>query len=66
MADKSDAHGAAVEEVAYRLLVHVANAEGKKLNSPGQPGEKDFLDRAYILNTFCECLEAAKGRRDWH
>ena len=55
MPDKSETHGGTAEDVAYRLLVHVANAEGKKLNSSGQPGDRDFLDRAYILNTFCEC-----------
>lgn len=42
------------EEVAYKLLRHVANVEGKNLNSTGA------VDRKYLIDTYAECLWAVK------
>lgn len=51
--------GKSAVEVAYTLLVNVAVAESK------HSGGSTFMDcdRKYILDTFAECLSAAKGYR---
>jgi hypothetical protein len=46
------------EQVAYKLLESIAFAEGKALR-PGMIGEK--ADRAYILETYWECLRVVQG-----
>jgi hypothetical protein len=55
MADNSVVHIGenSPEYVAYRLLKDIARVED---------GSKD---RKWILDTFAECLHAAKGYRDW-
>ena len=45
------------EQVAYRLLQHVANVEDRSLNG----GDDKTTDRKYILTTYYECLMAVKG-----
>ncbi len=50
------------EYVAYRLLESVARAEGKLLTA--MAGDPRAADRDYILNTYAECLEAVKDRRE--
>lgn len=49
------------EAVAYQLFVTIAVVEGKKLGSATQSGDRDHADRAYILDTYKECLKAVKG-----
>ena len=46
------------EEVAHKLLLHIAHVEGKSIRS-GMTGEK--ADRAYILTTYHECWQVAAG-----
>ena len=46
------------EEVAHKLLVHIAFVEGKCIRH-GTTGEK--ADRAYILTTYEECIHVVKG-----
>ncbi len=43
------------EQVAYRLMIDVANVEGY-LNK---------MDRKKILDTYAECLDAVRGRRQY-
>lgn len=51
------------EQVAYKLLIHVAATEGYMLRSgPTSDGNKP--SRQYILDTYAECLRAARGYRD--
>ena len=51
------------EQVAYKLLIHVAAAEGYMLRSgPSADGNKP--SRQYILDTYTECLVAVRGHRD--
>ncbi len=47
------------QHVAYRLLKHVVRSEGKALNAAA--GSSDSPDRAYILDTYAECLRAVGG-----
>jgi hypothetical protein len=54
--------GETVEQVAYKLLVLVGEAE-KKLHASGTIVTGAGTDRAWILSTFDECLTAAKGNR---
>lgn len=51
------------EEVAFKLLRVVARLEDKNL-SPFQGGKSE-PDRAWVLNTYAECLNATKGYRDY-
>lgn len=44
------------EHVAYNLMKDVMFAEGKSLH--------EGADRKYLLDTYAECLMAAKGYRD--
>lgn len=50
------------EEVAYKLLIHIASTEGYRLahgpNTDNQPNKE------WILNTYAECLTATKGYRN--
>lgn len=46
-------------EVAFNLMVQIAEAEGKKYSGGGWNG----ADRAYILNTFVDAYKAAGGVR---
>ena len=55
-----DANGAALgyhRKLAFKLARIVAEMEGR------EPGKRNEGDRAWILQTFAECLEAARGRR---
>ena len=49
------------EAVALELLRLVALSEGKGLTA--QSGRAKRPDRKWILDTYAECLEAAKGSR---
>ena len=49
------------EEVAYKLLAHIAHAEGFYLASA--PGKVTPASRKFILDTYAECLLAVKGHR---
>lgn len=53
--------GETVEQVAYKLLLMVGEAE-KKLYSGG--GIQGQVDRKWILDTYHECLVAARGHRE--
>ena len=46
------------EYVAYLLMRQIANVEGKSFFQ-----EENGADRAWILDTYAECLLAAKGYR---
>lgn len=61
----SPAHSAAnsPEQVAHRLLHHVADVEGKKLYQSSET--ETVADRKYILDTFAECLDAVRGNRNY-
>ena len=62
MSDLSAARaaGESIEQVAYKLLLMVGEAE-KKLTGSG--ATQQGTDRAWILDTFAECLLAARGHR---
>ncbi|MGL4966141.1 MAG: hypothetical protein ACRC67_33280 [Inquilinus sp.] len=53
------------EEVAYRLLERIATIEKKNFSGGWDTGET-VPDRKWILDTYAECLEAAKGNRDMY
>lgn len=44
-------------KLAFKLARIVAEMEGR------EPGKRNQGDRAWILQTFAECLEAARGNR---
>lgn len=44
-------------KLAFKLARIVAEMEGR------EPGKRNQGDRAWILQTFAECLEAARGQR---
>ena len=50
------------EEVAYRLMSKIANAEQKVLLSSPR-SEENSADRQWILDTYAECLRAVHGAR---
>jgi hypothetical protein len=50
------------EQVAFKLLHEVAKAEDVTLVGTGS-GRGKAPDRAWLLNTFAECLHAARGYR---
>ncbi len=43
--------------LAYRLMHMVAEAEGR------DPGQRNQGDRAWVMDTYTECLETVMGRR---
>jgi hypothetical protein len=47
------------EAIALDLLKIITNVEGKDLGSAGS----NKADRAWILDTYAECLQATTGRR---
>jgi hypothetical protein len=54
-------HKTSAEKVALDLLERVAFIEWKRI---GRDQEyRTATDREWLLNTYAECLEAAKGRR---
>jgi hypothetical protein len=63
MADKPVVHIGenSPEEVAYKLLVHVASAEGYRL--PLSPGGEKKPDRKWLLDAYAECIDAVQGNR---
>ena len=63
MSDKSIVHIGenSPEHVALRLLSLVADVEERKI--PGMTGRGQLADRAYILDTYSECLHAVRGHR---
>lgn len=52
--------GKSAAEVAYSLLIQVAEAEGKRFVSGGWT---EGADRKYILDTYAECLKATRAQR---
>ncbi len=50
------------EYVAYKLLLHIAEAEGKVFH--GNPGEGQMtVHRGWILQTYGQCLSAVKSAK---
>lgn len=49
--------GKSEAEVAHTLLTQIATLEGKFYSDFGN------CDRAYVLDTYAECLKAARGLR---
>jgi hypothetical protein len=49
------------EEVAYKLVVIIAQHEGKQLHTT--PTRQATADRKWLLDTYAECLQATTGRR---
>jgi hypothetical protein len=50
------------EGAALTLLQIIANCEGKSF-SHAAPKEGETVDRAWVLDTFTECLKAARYQR---
>ena len=52
------------EYVAYRLMLDIAEAEGKRFSKPvpgyGGSGSSQVADRDWILNTYRQCLRAVR------
>jgi hypothetical protein len=46
------------EQVAYRLLQDVMNAEGRSIF---RTEKREQVDRKYLLDTYVECLKAVKA-----
>lgn len=55
--------GETPQAVAYALLKLVANVEHKALGTNYVDHETKLADRAWILDTYAECLKAAFDRR---
>ena len=54
------------EEVAYKLLQHVAKAENVVFNQPSPAAKSRGVKpatRKWILDAYAECLEAVRGQR---
>jgi len=51
---------ATAEVVAYRLLLHVMEAEGRSLDSNSAAGK---VSRNVILDAYSDCLDAVRGSR---
>lgn len=58
------AAGESIEQVAFKLLIMVGEAE-KNLTGSGSPRTDASIDRSWILDTFSECLQAARGSRSF-
>lgn len=54
--------GDSSELVAYKLLLHIMDVEGRSLTG-GERNAAARINRAVILDAYAECLEAAKGSR---
>jgi len=56
MAEESGVHIAdnSPEHVAFNLMEHIRTAERRRIDS---------VDRAWILDTYAECLSAVRGLR---
>lgn len=52
--------GKSAAEIALALLFEVSEAEDKRFAAGGWKGG---ADRKYILDTYAECLKAARGAR---
>jgi hypothetical protein len=52
---------ASIEVVAYRLLLHVMEAEGRPLVGPNATDGK--VSRNVILDAYSDCLDAVRGMR---
>jgi hypothetical protein len=53
------------EQVAYKLLIHVAAAEGHTLlDGPSAKGAST-PGRGWILDAYAECLKAVRGNRSF-
>ena len=50
------------EEVAYKLMRHVAVAERKSLHTNITPGWAQ-ANRKWILDTYAECIQLVRGQR---
>lgn len=55
--------GASHQEIAFKLMERVAAVEGRTLTAGSRPGDTDYSDRKYILDTYAECLLATYGNR---
>ena len=53
--------GESAEVVAYRLMLHVFEVEGRPLASGKGEGAK--LSRNVILDAYADCIEAVRGNR---
>lgn len=51
------------EQVAYKLMGHIADVERKSIHQSQPTGGWTAADRKWILDTYAECLQAAKGYR---
>ena len=54
--------GEGPEIVALALLERIARSEGRHFDAKPEIGA-DIADRKWILDTYSECLDAAKGHR---
>ena len=50
------------EQIAYKLMGHIAEVE-KKVFRTAELGNSTVAGRKWILDTYSECLAAAKGLR---
>lgn len=48
-------------DVAFKLLVATASAEGKGHNGQHGPAFNDAASEEWILNTYAKCLDAVLG-----
>ena len=60
MAENTVSLGKSPEEIAYKLMLHIADVENKDL-SPGSVVQgKTKADRAWILQAYWNCYTVAK------
>jgi hypothetical protein len=53
--------GESPEAIAYRLLLHIMDVEGRPLSGDGPHNAK--LNRSVILDGYADCLDAVRGVR---
>jgi hypothetical protein len=56
------------EQVAFKLLETIASIERKTLNhlKPESLAGREVAQRAWVLDTYAECLQAVRGKRAVH
>ena len=51
----------AAHAVAYKLFLNIASASGRPLDHKSRKQGQSPADRAWILDTYAECLEAVRS-----
>lgn len=65
MADQSTVHIGenSPEQIAYKLMKHIAGVENVNIHHTEKEGYSKVADRAWILQTYGECLWSVRNPR---